>query len=362
MCIENVTSSDATLTRLREYAVGPTRFMNLLSCFELGIVDTLRENPGMTAAKLGEAVGVKPDAVEQLLHLLVKDEFVTHDKVSGAYSLDTLADVDADGLHRVLAFMRMIKVCVLRQVFYLTESVRTGKVVGLKELYDFDGILYDALAEHADLRESWSTLMDTETAHHDPWFFGNVEIPSGSRVLDLAGNTGLGAILTYRLRYSPGLRVTTFDLPHKEEACLENFRQAGVAEHCSFIGGDVFVKVPEGFDVVLIKHFLAMFDREDVLRIFKGVYESLDIGGQVNILVPIYPEDLRESDARTVDFYPTFFLGCTMAKGGPQKLLTYLSWLEECGFTVTKVVAEDPADVPADLLSIQAIVSATKTA
>jgi hypothetical protein len=54
---------EATLARLREYMVGPTRFMNLVSCFELGIVDTLRENPGMTVAKLGKAVGAKPDAV-----------------------------------------------------------------------------------------------------------------------------------------------------------------------------------------------------------------------------------------------------------------------------------------------------------
>jgi hypothetical protein len=276
-------TSDATLTRLREYAVGPTRFMDLLSCFELGIVDTLRENPGMTAAKLGASAGVKPDAVEQLLHLLVKDEFVAYDKATGGYTLDSLADVDEAGLHRVLAFMKMIKVCVLRQVFYLTESVRTGKVVGLKELYDFDGNLYDALAEHSDLRESWSTLMDTETAHHDPWFFGNVDIPDGARVLDLAGNTGLGAILTYQLKHSPGLRVTTFDLPHKEEACLENFRAHGVSEHCSFIGGDVFVKVPEGFDVVLVKHFLAMFDKEDVLKIFRrreGQPPGADLPGE----------------------------------------------------------------------------------
>jgi SAM-dependent methyltransferase len=305
---------------------------------------------------------VKPDAVEQLLHVLVKDEFVEHDPVSGGYSLDALADVDEDGLERVLAFMNMIKVCVLRQVFYLTESVRTGKVVGLKELYDFDGILYDAMAEHRDLRESWSTLMDTETAHHDPWFFGNVDIPPGSRVLDLAGNTGLGAILTYKYRYSPGLHVTTFDLPHKEEACLANFKAHGLEEHCSFIGGDVFKKVPEGFDVVLIKHFLAMFDKDDVLKIFNEVNKSLEIGGQVNLLVPIYPENLRTEDARTVDFYPTFFLGCTMGKGGPQKLSTYKSWLEECGFTVTNVIAQSPADVPPDLLSVQAIVSATKTA
>src|SRR5215470_634147 len=121
-------TSEGTLARLREYLVGPTRFMNLLSCFELGVIDTLRENPGMTAAKLGDAVGVKPDAVEQLLHLLVKEGFVAYDEDSGGYALDALAGIAKSDLQRALTYMNMIKIVALRQVFYLTGSVRTGTV------------------------------------------------------------------------------------------------------------------------------------------------------------------------------------------------------------------------------------------
>ncbi|MFF0114969.1 methyltransferase [Streptomyces prasinus] len=351
-------TAEATLARFREYMVGPARFMNLLSCFELGVVDALRENPGMTAAKLGDTVGAKPDAVEQLLYLLVKEGFVAYDEASGAYELDALADVSDTDLRRVLAFMDKIKVTTLRQLFHLTESVRTGTVVGLREFYGFDGDLYAAMGVHADLRESWSRLMDSVTERIDPWFFGNIDVPSGAQVLDLAGNTGLGAIHTFRMKASPGLRVTTFDLPEREEECLRNFRENGVAEHCSFIGGDVFEAVPEGFDIVLIKHFLNMFDKEDVFRILKGVHRSLNAGGQVHILVPIYSEDIR--DSCTVDYYPSFFLGCATGQGGPQKLSTFRAWLEETGFTVTKAIAQDPADLPPDALPLQGILCATK--
>ena len=336
--------------------------MNLLSCFELGIIDMLRENPGMTAAKLGDAVGVKADAVEQLLNLLVKESFVAYDEGSGAYSLDALAGVAKGDLKRALTYMNMIKVVALRQVFYLTDSLRTGKLVGLNELYGFDGNLYGAVAEHKDLRDSWATLMNNVTANIDPWFFGNVDIPPGSQVLDLAGNTGLGAIHAYQLKTSPGLRVTTFDLPEKEAECLENFKAHDVEEHCSFIGGDVFEHVPTGFDVVLIKHFLDMFDKKEVFDILSGVNRSLNPGGQVNILVPVYPENIKDSDNYNVDFFPSFFLGCTMGQGGPQKLSTYRRWLEECGFTVTKTITKDPADVPPDVIPVQAILSATKNA
>ncbi|MFE9665398.1 methyltransferase [Microbispora bryophytorum] len=352
-------TAEATLARFREYMVGPARFMNLLSCFELGIIDALRANPGMTADELGAAVGAKAAAVEQLLFLLVKEGFVAHDEASGAYTLDALAEVDDIDLKRPLDFMDKIKVTTLRQLFYLTESVRTGTLVGLRELYGFDGDLYEAMTVHADLRESWSRLMDSVTARIDPWFFGNVDIPPGSRVLDLAGNTGLGAIHTLKMKPSPGLRVTTFDLPGREEACLKNFREHGVAEQCSFIGGDVFVEVPKGFDVVLIKHFLNMFDKSEVFTILNGVRDALEDGGQVHILVPIYSEDIKESC--TVDYYPSFFLGCATGQGGPQKLSTFRNWLEECGFTVTKAIAQHPSELPPDALPLQAILSATKT-
>ena len=204
--------------------------------------------------------------------------------------------------------------------------------------------------------------MDTVTSRIDPWFFENVELPSGARVLDLAGNTGLGAIHAQRLKASSELRVTTFDLPEKEKECLENFRKEGVDEHCSFIGGDVFEGIPEGFDAVLIKHFLDMFDKDDVFRILSGVHESLEVGGQVHVMVPVYPEDVTESDNYNVDFFPAFFIGCTMGQGGPQKLSVYRKWLEECGFTVTRTVIKDPAEIPSDVIPVPAVLSATKKA
>ncbi|MEZ0113099.1 hypothetical protein ABH920_007124 [Catenulispora sp. EB89] len=353
-------SSETTLARFREYMVGPTRFMNLLSCYELGVVDALRDAPGLTAAGLGAAVGAKPDAIEQLLFLLIKEGFVAYDEATGAYRLDALAELSDAQLSGVMALMHFIKTVTLRQLFYLTESIQTGSLVGLKEYYGFDGTLYEAAATHKDLGEAWALAMNTTTQRIDPWFFENIDVPAGAQVLDLAGNTGLGAIHTFQHKNSPGLRVTTFDLPEREEECLKNFREAGVAEHCSFIGGDVFDGVPKGFDVVLIKHFIDMWDKAEVLRIFEGVHASLPAGGQVHILVPIYPENIADTDNYTIDFFPSFFLGCSMGYGGPQKLSTYRGWLEEAGFTVTQTLAKDPADLPRYALPVQGILSATK--
>jgi hypothetical protein len=356
-------TTQATLARLREYMVGPSRFMTLVSVFELGIVDKLRATPDLTAEQLAEAVGAaRPDAVEQLLFLLVKEGFIAQDETTGGYRLDALAHVAESDLKRALSYMNLIKVTALRQLFYLTESVRSGTIVGLKELYGAEGTLYDAVDDHQDLNDSWLTLMNTVTANIDPWFFANVDIPAGSQVLDVAGNTGLGAIHTYRHKASPGLKVTTFDLPHKETQALANFKAEGLQEHLSFIGGNVFDEIPQGFDVALIKHFLDMFDKADVLTILKGVHKSLDAGGEVHILVPVYPEDIKDADNYNVDFFPAFFIGAAMGQGGPQKLSTYQSWLEEAGFKVTRALTKDSSEIPPDVIPVQAILSATKIA
>ncbi|MGH3876840.1 MAG: methyltransferase, partial [Actinophytocola sp.] len=158
------------------------------------------------------------------------------------------------------------------------------------------------------------------------------------------------------------LRVTTFDLPEREAESRQNFRDHGLAEHCSFIGGNVFDTIPKGFDVVLIKHFIDMWDKDDVLTIFNGVNQALEAGGQVHILVPVYPENVKDSDNYTIDFFPSFFLGASMGQGGPQKLSVYKNWLEECGFSVTKAISREPAELPRYALPVQGILCATKNA
>lgn len=353
-----MSSQHAVLAKVRDYMLGPMRFMNLLGCFELGIVDVLRANPGMTATEIAEAIGVGTDMVEQLLLLMVKEDFISYDKSFGRYALDGLGRLTEDDLGRVIPWMNMIKVVCLRQLYYLSDSVRTGSVVGLKKLYDFDGNFYEACTRYPEFQASWGSMMDQVTAFIDPWFLENIDVPDNAKILDLAGNTGLGAILTYRHKRDRNPHVACFDFAEKEAETIRNFNAHGVMDHCSFIGGDVFAGVPKGFDIVMIKHFIDMFDKENAFRILGAVHDALDGGGQVYILDLIYPEDVKSSCA--VDFFPTYFLGCTMAQGGPQKLSTYEQWLEACGFTVTKAISQDISAMPPDMIPVHGILCGTK--
>jgi 2-polyprenyl-3-methyl-5-hydroxy-6-metoxy-1,4-benzoquinol methylase len=350
----------SVVTRIRDYALGPTRFMTLYSCHELGILDFLRASPdsGYTAGQIAAAVGVPESAVEQLLHLMVKDDFVSLDSATGRYTAGSIACLSGDEYARVFRLMTMIKVVCLRQLYYLSDSVRTGTVAGLKELYGFDGTLYEACVRYPDLNAAWSVHMDQTTSLIDPWFFANVDIAAGSKVLDLAGHTGLGAILTYQHNRARNLRVTCFDFPEKEAEALANFRAHGVDGHCDYVAGDVFEGLPEGYDTVLIKHFLDQFGRENVLRILRAVNACLKPGGEVFALVPTYPEDVKASSQ--ADFFPAYFLGCSMGEGGPQKVSTYRQWMESCGFRVTQTITHDTSEKPPEMIHVHSILRGEK--
>ena len=352
--------NETTLGRLREYFVGPSRFMTLLSCFELGVIDALRKQGPLTAQELGSRCGATPDSLGQLLLLLQKEGFVVLDPSSSRYSLGSFASLSEEELRAVRAELDMIKLVSLRQLFHLSDSVRSGAPVGLKELYGHDGNLYELLGAAPELRGAWAALMNSVTARVDPWFFGNIDIPAGSRVLDLAGNTGLGAVHTLEHAGDADITVTTFDLPEKEQECLATFRAHGVEDRCSFIGGDVFKAVPAGHDVILVKHFLPMFDEPAVREILRKIHEASAPGTAVHVLVPVVPEDVTDPQNYTVDFYPSFFIGCAMGRGGPRKLSTWTSWLQESGFEITGTALDDPRNAPAQALTYEAVISARR--
>jgi cyclopropane fatty-acyl-phospholipid synthase-like methyltransferase len=220
--------------------------------------------------------------------------------------------------------------------------------------------MFEAAATVAEVRAAWGPLARNETAAVYPWFFRSFELPPGARVLDVQGGNGLGAVMTHQLKGTPGLRVTTFDRPALEAACLRNFEEHGVAENSSFVGGQVLESLPSGYDVMLLKHFVDMYDKDDVVTIFRNAHRALEPGGRIVVLAPVYPEDVTDTDDYQVDFFPAYILGCVVGRGGLQKASTYRSWLEECGFEVTKATAKDPADVPADAIINRVVICATK--
>ncbi|MDX3537516.1 methyltransferase [Streptomyces sp. MB09-01] len=353
-------TKDGVLRTLRDIIVGPTRFATIATIFELGIAAQLKTagEEGMNAAQLAAVTATTAHNIEQLLQLAVKEGLVARSE-SGQYTSAGLALLDDGDLARITPWIGLVKEVCLRQVYHLTESVRSGEIVGLKELYGVEGNFYSNMLNLPSLHETWAKAMAQVTALADPWLFGRLDFPRGARVLDVAGNTGQGAVLAHRHHPDKDLHITCFDLPEKEGAALASFKEAGLEERCAFIGGDAFAAVPAGFDVITIKHFLDMWDRQNAVRILRNAHEALPAGGILYAMHLVYPE---QGGGGVEEFFPAYFLGCTMAQGGPQKTAAYVAWIEEAGFTVTSVTEQDTTAFPADTIPAHSVICASKPA
>ncbi len=108
----------------------------------------------------------------------------------------------------------------------------------------------------------------------------------------------------------------------------------------------MFSGLPGNFGVVLIKNFLGMFDAGPAHTVLENSRAALKSGGRLYLLAPIHPE--RPVDSHAADFFPAYFLACTMGQGGPQKLSTYRRWMEDSGFRVSSTTVLDTAVLAPD--------------
>ncbi|EST18938.1 methyltransferase [Streptomyces roseochromogenus] len=353
-------SKEQVLARFRDIVVGPTRFATIAAVFELGIPAQLKAagSDGMHIKQLSAVTGVGAHNLAQLLELPVKEGLLARDG-AGHYRLDGLGLLDHEDLARITPWLDLIKEVCLRQVYHLTESARTGRVIALKELFNVEGIFYSNMDKMPAQHAVWAKAMAQVTGLVDPWLFSQLDFAQDARVLDLAGNTGQGAILAHKYHPGKGLRVDCLDLPEKESEAVAAFKAAGLDGVCSFIGGDAFQPLPTGYDVIMIKHFLDMWDRQNAVKILTNAYEALPAGGTLYAVHLVFPE---AGGSGVEEFFPAYFLACTMAQGGPQTSATYASWIAEAGFAIKSITEQDTTAFPADTVPVHSIICATKAA
>lgn len=59
-----------------------------------------------------------------------------------------------------------------------------------------------------------------------------------------------------------------------------------------------------------------LHEYNEVFTILDGVNRSLDVGGQINIPVPVYPENIKDLDNYNVDFFPLSSSAARWARAG----------------------------------------------
>ncbi|ESR45115.1 hypothetical protein CICLE_v10003323mg [Citrus x clementina] len=101
-----------------------------------------------------------------------------------------------------------------------------------------------------------------------------------NELVDVAG--GLGVNMSLIVNTYSQIRGINFDLPH----VIENASSSPGVEH---VGGDVFVKIPNG-QAIFMKFILHDWSDEQYLKILKNCYDALPESGKVIIVESVVPE------------------------------------------------------------------------
>lgn len=315
-------------------AFGPVIFQTARVLRNTGILAAVEESgsEGLTIEAIAAKVKLPEYGVRVLLEsglsiglVLLNDKKFTLGKTGFFILHDPLTKINMDFVHDVN----------YKGLFYLDESIITGKPVGLKEFGEWKTI-YEGL-EHLppQVQESWFAFdhFFSDDVFHKvlPLVYKN-----GTRkILDIGGNTGKWAIAS--ANHSPDIHITIMDLPGQVNMAKAKIDELGLQDRIAYLPVNILdesVKFPHGFDAIWMSQFLDCFSEPQIVSILKRCYEALDDNGRLFILEPFWDKQKYETAAFCLQQTSIYFTA--LANGNSQMYSSeiFFACIEAAGFVI----------------------------
>ena len=166
-----------------------------------------------------------------------------------------------------------------------------------------------------------------------------------TNVMDVGGGTG--TLLARILAGHPHLRGTLFDRPAVIPLARDHLATAGVADRCTFIGGDFFESLPSGNDLHILSRVIHDWGDEDAARILVTCRSAIAQGGALLLVETVLPDHAADNPAAIrMDLHMLVLFASR-----ERSAMEYEHLLTASGFTAPRIV---PTASPAGLALIEA--------
>ena len=176
-----------------------------------------------------------------------------------------------------------------------------------------------------------------------------IDLPPGTRLLDLGGGPGTYALLL--AAKTPQLSAIVFDLPEIVGISQEIIATSGMSDRVRVQAGDLLRDgYPTGMDAVLVSGVLHRESASTCLDILRRAGEVLRPGGQI-----IISDVMVDADGASPTMATLFGLHMLVSseRGGVHAKLDHLRWLERLGFTDVTVTDVPPPAVHTVIAGVQ---------
>lgn len=317
-------------------ALGPIIFQCARLLRDFGILEALRASrPGLTLDEIAARVDAPRHGALVLLEgglaagvvRAEGDRFVLT-KAGACVLMDELTRVNMD----------FVQHDCFQAFYYLEESIRQGKPVGLQRVFGNWDTIYPALTSLPErARNSWFAFDHYYSDAAFPQALPIVFERPHRTLLDIGGNTGKWAIQC--VRHSPEVAVTILDLPGQAAVAAQNVAALGLQERVAIRSCDLLdhsQALPAGFDALWMSQFLVCFAEEDVRRLLGRAAAAMGPESRLYILDTFWDRQDHEISAFCLQALSLYFTCLANGRSRMYKAADIAAMVEAAGMTVER--------------------------
>ena len=128
-----------------------------------------------------------------------------------------------------------------------------------------------------------------------------------------------------------------FDLPYVVASAEGQLEATGVADRCTFVGGDFFAAVPAGGDAYVLSQILHDWDDEHCVAILERCRQAMPDHCKLLVVELVLPEGDEPSFGKWLDLHMLVLLGSR-----ERTATEYDALFRAAGFELTRVVPTPP--------------------
>jgi hypothetical protein len=278
----------------QKIALGPIIFQAARLLRDSGILNSLRESrAGLTVEEIAKKCETSGHGVLVLLEAGLAAETVRREDdrylltATGSYLLtDESTRINMD----------VVQECCFQSSYFLEDSIREGKPVGLQKVFGDWETIFPCLPSFPEAaRESWLKWDHYYSDAAFPEALPIVFERKPQKLLDVGGNTGTWAIQC--AKHCEEVSVTILDLPGVVALADEHIRERGLQDRIHTHGVDLLdgsKAFPGGFDAIWMSQFLVCFSEDDVLSLLERAAAAMDANGRLYILDNFWDRQAHE--------------------------------------------------------------------